>query len=103
MPEIIAQGACMTFRDVRRDRHGSAPQLSHEPVALRGGELLRGGIWRLDEGHRLLPDPEIAIAPHPTRCLDGRAHDKARDGTVQKPHAGPLLAPSFHTARPPLP
>src|SRR5207247_10005564 len=80
------------------DRHGSSPQLRDEPVALAGGKPFGDAICSLDEVHGLLPNPEIAIAPHRSSCLSGFAHDTLRKGVGQILHARPGLASSFRSA-----
>src|SRR5213594_2662174 len=60
--QIIAQVfAPVTLRDVRCDRHGSAPQLRSEPVQFVLGKRRCQLITLFHEIHRLLPDFEFAI------------------------------------------
>src|SRR5213080_2378288 len=49
MPEIIAERPGVALCDVGRHRHGSAPELRDEAVALPGGEPFSGAICRLDK------------------------------------------------------
>src|SRR5881409_1419423 len=76
MADIIAAGSRMTFGDVRRDRDGRSPQLAHEPVPFVLGKLLRRTIRLFSQVHRLLPDSEVAVAPHGGSDGGGRGHEE---------------------------
>src|SRR5207253_9521179 len=76
MADIIAAGPRMTFGDVRRDRDRRSSQLAHEAVTFVLGELLRRTIGLFSQVHRLLPDSEVAVAPHGSSDGSGRGHEE---------------------------